>query len=243
MIEQTGLSVLSTLDRPVCYCQAMSIKTTDRRSARERLLAAADELFYEEGVHTVGIDRVIARAGVAKATLYSVFGSKDELIRCYLTARHAARQERITRTLARYETPRDRLLGVFDVLGESFAEPGFRGCAFMNASAEARPGSAIEEVSDEFRAWVRSLFVELGQAAGVPAPERLARQLALLYDGATVTARMDRDPGAAAAARGAAAALLDAALADAALADAAPAGETPAEGTPAEAALTGGVRA
>ena len=164
-------------------------------------------------MHTVGIDRVIARAGVAKATLYSVFGSKDELIRCYLSARHAARRERITRTLARYETPRDRLLGVFDVLGESFAEPGFRGCAFMNASAEARPGSAIEEVSDEFRAWVRSLFVELGQAAGVPAPERLARQLALLYDGATVTARMDRDPGAAAAARAAAAALLDAALA------------------------------
>jgi AcrR family transcriptional regulator len=226
----------------------MSTKTTDRRSARERLLAAADELFYEEGVHTVGIDRVIARAGVAKATLYSVFGSKDELIRCYLTARHAARQERITRTLARYETPRDRLLGVFDVLGESFAEPGFRGCAFMNASAEARPGSAIEEVSDEFRAWVRSLFVELGQAAGVPAPEPLARQLALLYDGATVTARMDRDPGAAAAARAAAAALLDAALTDAAPAAETPAAETPAEGTPAEGtpaevALTGGGRA
>ena len=64
----------------------------DRRSARERLLAAADELFYEEGVHTVGVDRVIERAGVAKATLYSAFGSKDELIRAYLAARHAARQ-------------------------------------------------------------------------------------------------------------------------------------------------------
>jgi hypothetical protein len=68
----------------------------------------------------------------------------------------------------------------------------------------------------------------------VPAPERLARQLALLYDGATVTARMDRDPGAAAAARAAAAALLDAALLDAALTDAAPTAETPAEGTLAE---------
>jgi hypothetical protein len=115
----------------------------------------------------------------------------------------------------------------------------------MNARAETRPGSAIEEVSDEFRAWVRSLFVELGQVAGVPAPERLARQLALLYDGATVTARMDRDPGAAAAARAAAAALLDAALAgiqpsDAAPADAAPAGETPAGGTLAGVAPAGG---
>jgi len=189
----------------------MSTKTMDRRSARERLLAAADELFYEEGVHTVGIDRVIERAGVAKATLYSTFGSKDELIRAYLQARHAARRERITRKLARYDTPRDRLLGIFDVLGESIVESGFRGCPFVNASAETRPGSAIEEVSDESRAWTRSLLVELGQAAGAADPERLARQLALLYDGATVSARMDRDPGAAAAARAAAVTLVDAA--------------------------------
>ncbi len=191
----------------------MSTKSMDPRSARERLLAAADELFYADGVHTVGIDRVIERAGVAKATLYSAFGSKDELIRAYLQARHAARRERITRKLARYDTPRDRLLGIFDVLGESFAEPGFRGCAFVNASAEARPGSPIEEVSDESRAWVRSLLVELGQAAGAADPERLARQLALLYDGATVSARMDRDPGAAAAAHAAAVTLVDVACA------------------------------
>ena len=189
----------------------MSTKTMDRRSARERLLTAADELFYEEGVHTVGIDRVIERAGVAKATLYSAFGSKDELIRAYLQARHAARRERITRKLARYDNPRDRLLGIFDVLGESIAESGFRGCAFVNASAETRPGSAIEEVSDESRAWTRSLLVELGQAAGAADPGRLARQLTLLYDGATVSARMDRDPGAAAAARAAAVTLVDAA--------------------------------
>jgi AcrR family transcriptional regulator len=189
----------------------MSTKTMDRRSARERLLTAADELFYEEGVHTVGIDRVIERAGVAKATLYSAFGSKDELIRAYLQARHAARRERITRKLASYDTPRDRLLGIFDVLGESIAESGFRGCPFVNASAETRPGSTIEEVSDESRAWTRSLLVELGQAAGAADPERLARQLTLLYDGATVSARMDRDPGAAAAARAAAVTLVDAA--------------------------------
>jgi AcrR family transcriptional regulator len=185
----------------------------DRRSARERLLAAADELFYEEGVHTVGVDRVIERAGVAKATLYSAFGSKDELIRAYLAARHAARQERMTRKLARFDTPRERLLGVFDILGETTAEPGFHGCAFVNASAEARPGSSIEEISDESRAWVRALFAELGEAAGAADPERLARRLALLYDGATVSARMDRYPAAAAEARAIAAVLIDAATA------------------------------
>jgi AcrR family transcriptional regulator len=189
----------------------MSANTSARLPARDRLLAAADELFYEDGVHSVGIDRVIKRAGVAKATLYSVFGSKDELIRSYLTARHLARQERIMRGLARYEAPRDRLLGVFDLLGESIAAPGFRGCAFVNASAEARPGSAAVQVSAESRGWLRGLFAELGQAAGAADPERLARQLELLYDGATVAGNMDRDPSAAAAARAAAAILLDAA--------------------------------
>jgi AcrR family transcriptional regulator len=190
----------------------MSTPTKDRPPARERLLAAADELFYEEGVHSVGIDRVIERAGVAKATLYSAFGSKDELIRAYLAARHAATRDRMTRELAaRYETPRERLLGVFDIQGESFTEPGFRGCAFMSASAEARPGSTVEEAAEEYRAWVRSLFVDLAKEADVDDPERLAQQLVLLYDGAGISAWMDRNPAAAAAARAVATALVDAA--------------------------------
>src|SRR5690349_17397815 len=79
----------------------------ERVSARERLLAAADELFYEGGIHTVGIDRVIERAGVAKASLYDTFGSKDALIRAYLEARHDARKARLTAWLERYETPRE----------------------------------------------------------------------------------------------------------------------------------------
>ncbi|MCW2522203.1 MAG: TetR/AcrR family transcriptional regulator [Frankiales bacterium] len=190
----------------------MVTATPDRLSARERLLDAADELFYEEGVNTVGIDRVIERAGVAKATLYNAFGSKEELVRAYLARRHQRRSERITVALRRYSDPRQRLLGVFDVLGESFLEPGYHGCAFANASVEARPGSAVVGVADEYRAWVRSLFVDLGAAAGARDPERLAGQLVLLYDGAGMGARMDRDPGAAAAARAIAEVLLDAAI-------------------------------
>jgi AcrR family transcriptional regulator len=187
-------------------------RTPDRLSARERLLAAADELFYEEGVHTVGIDRIIERAGVAKASLYNTFGSKDELVRAYLQGRHAARQTRITRFIARYDTPRERLLGVFDALASFAAEPGFRGCAFMNASAESLPGGSVEEVSDESRAWTRALFTDLAQAAGVADPAGLAAQLMLLYDGATVGARMDRTSATAIAARAVATTLLDAAL-------------------------------
>jgi AcrR family transcriptional regulator len=187
---------------------------TDRPSARERLLTAADDLFYREGVHTVGIDRVIERADVSKASLYKIFGSKDELIRSYLVARHAARRDRLTAELARYDTPRDRLLGVFDVLEELFEEPGFRGCPFVNASAESRPDSPVVQATDEARAWRRSFLTDLAREAGAADPEVLAGQLMLLYDGAHVGAGMDRDPGAAATARAMAAVLLDAATAE-----------------------------
>jgi AcrR family transcriptional regulator len=191
----------------------MATKNLVNRSARERLLAAADELFYEEGVHTVGIDRVIERAGVAKASLYNAFGSKDELIRAYLRQRHAATRERTTSALAtRYDSPKERLLGVFDVLGEMAAESGFRGCAFINASAESLPGGVVEEVSCEARAWLYELFVDLARAAGAGDPAQLARKLVLLYDGASVGARMDHDPRSANAARSVAMLVLDAAL-------------------------------
>jgi AcrR family transcriptional regulator len=192
----------------------MSVASPQARkpSARDRLLAAADELFYAEGVHTVGIDRIIERAGVAKASLYSTFGSKEELVRAYLENRHRIRRERLLAGLERFETPRERLLGVFDVLGEMTATPGFRGCAFYNASAESvARGGAVEQVSNANRAWTRGLFTELAGEAGVADPAALADQLMILYDGASVGARMDHQPGAAINARAVAECLLDAA--------------------------------
>lgn len=192
----------------------------ERRSARERLLAAADELFYEGGIHTVGIDRIIERAGVAKASLYDCFGSKEELVRSYLQARHDARRARITAKLAGYTQPRERLLGVFDAMDELIAEPGFRGCAFNRASAESRPGGGVKAVCDDARGWMRELFTGLARDAGAAEPDNLARQLVLLYDGASVSAQMDGGPSAALAARAAAALLLDTAVAAKALRDA-----------------------
>ena len=183
-----------------------------RPSARERLLAAANELFYNEGVHTVGIDRVIEQAGVAKASLYNTFGSKDELVRAYLQTRHDSVARRIMAAVDRYDTPRERLLAVFEGQGELFAQPNYRGCAFARASAESHPGDPAERAAEGYRRWVRDLLIKLATEAGVPEPEVLARQLHLLYDGSGQAARLDRDPGAAAAARAAAATLLDAAL-------------------------------
>src|ERR1700694_862316 len=103
-----------------------------RLPPRDRLLAAADELFYSEGVHVVGIDRILERAGVAKASLYSIFGSKDELVRSYLEMHFKGRQRRIARILAAYDTPRERLLGVFTEVEELLAGSQFRGCKFIS---------------------------------------------------------------------------------------------------------------
>ncbi len=187
----------------------MSTSTARRPSARERLLDAADELFYEEGIHIVGIDRVIEKAGVAKASLYSTFGSKDELVRAYLNRRYDQRRARITEWLTRFDTPRDKLLGVFDALGDSIAQPGYHGCAFANATAESSRGSVAEQVTQEFRGWIRTLFTGLAADAGVADPATLGAQLHLLYDGVNWAARIDRDQDAAARARAAAAVLLD----------------------------------
>ncbi|GHF67798.1 putative transcriptional regulator, TetR family protein [Amycolatopsis bartoniae] len=177
----------------------------------ERLLAAATELFYREGVHTVGIDRVIARAGVAKATLYSTFGSKDALIAAYLEIRHREMRERVDQAIGRHRSSREQLLAVFDLQIELTSDPEYRGCPFANATAEAHAPSA-DAAADAYRDWLRETFTALASQTGASNPRTLAQQLHLLWDGAAQSARMDRDQHGAWAARTAAATLLDAAL-------------------------------
>ena len=188
------------------------VANVDGGSPRDRLLAAASELFYEHGVHTVGIDRVIERAGVAKASLYSSFGSKDGLVRAYLEARHEARQTRLLTEIGRHDDPKARLLAVFDVLAATVAQPGFRGCAFANAAAESELDSAAADVTRDVRSWLRETLTELAAALGVAEPAALARQLTLLYDGALAQSRLDPGPMAADAAKQAGNELVDAAL-------------------------------
>jgi AcrR family transcriptional regulator len=195
---------------------AMAVKEASaaaRPSARDRLLAAANELFYNEGVHTVGIDRIIEQAGVAKASLYKTFGSKDALVQAYLEGRQAHVTRIVSGAIERYDSPAERLLAVFEGQAELFGRPGYRGCAFARASAESVPGDVTEQAAEGYRRWVRTLLTDLAAAAGVSEPAVLARQLHLLYEGAGQSVRMDHDASAALVARSAAAVLLDAALA------------------------------
>src|SRR5713226_9695393 len=186
---------------------------SERPSARDRLLAAADELFYAEGVHVVGVDRIVERAGVTKASLYNTFGSKDELVRAYLERHFLNRQNRIARILASQTTPRERILAVFAEVEGLLTGSAFRGCKFISAAAESGPGDAGEVVAEKYRAWLWSLFTDLAGAAGAKDAKQVGRQLFLLYDGAAVAARMDEDRDAAAKAlRSAVIALLDSAV-------------------------------
>jgi AcrR family transcriptional regulator len=185
-------------------------RSAQRTSASRRLLDAANELFYAEGVQSVGIDRIIEKAGVAKASLYNTFGSKEALVRAYLEERHAGTTGRLSAAIAAAKTPRDKILAVFKAQATLFAEPDFRGCAFVSATAEAPRGGLVEQAADDYRAWIREMFRELGTAAGARNPDQLAEQLQLVYDGAGLGARMDRRPDGAVAARAAVVALLEA---------------------------------
>jgi AcrR family transcriptional regulator len=163
-------------------------------AARDRILQAAASLFYDEGIHAVGVDRVTAQSGVAKATLYQQFRSKDELVAACLQ-RHAEKWRSAVAepTLATSGPAARRVAAVFERLGERFAAPGYRGCPFINAAAEY-PGrdGPVAAVIAVHRAQVRGLFAAL--LAGFPASRRaaLTDQLVLLYDGTMVGAQLDQ---------------------------------------------------
>jgi AcrR family transcriptional regulator len=189
---------------------------TVRRSPRERLLEAAGELFYAEGIQSVGIDRVIERAGVAKASLYSTFGSKEQLVKAYLDERRVRILGQLRAAVDAIE-PADaveQILAVFDAQARNFRAPGYHGCAFIAAAAEAPRGGRIDEATRASRREIRALFVELAIAAGATDPELLASQLQLLYDGGAAAANLDRNPSIASPARFAAAALVAAFVGD-----------------------------
>lgn len=162
------------------------------------MLDTATALFYAEGVHAVGIDRIIAEAGVAKATFYHHFPAKDALVHAYLDEQYRAQRDSVAalRDASAGEEPRDIVLAIFDRMGEIGREPGFRGCPFINAAAEfPDAGHPVRQAVLEHRAWFRGLMVELLTAAGDARAAETAEILMLLRDGLAVGCYLD-NPGA-----------------------------------------------
>jgi AcrR family transcriptional regulator len=185
-----------------------------RPCVRDRILSAASELFYREGIHSVGIDRIIAESGVAKMSLYNHFKSKDALIAAWLDQQHNGWREWFQDAIARHaaasgESP---LLAIFDALSEWFEKPNFRGCAFINSAVElVHPEHPGYQVSLDHQRAIADHILHLVQAAALPHPEALAQQLLILVQGATVVAMMHGCPNTAHQAKAAAAVLISAA--------------------------------
>jgi AcrR family transcriptional regulator len=176
----------------------MATRTAKRPSARERLLAASDELFYRDGVHSTGIDAVIERAGVAKGSLYYIFGGKDELVAAYLRGRHDAWRQRIEARQAGIDDPDEKILAIFDAIADYVSRPDFRGCPFDNADAEAAAGECQGLATKEYRDWVAQFFLELAADTGATDSKALADALIVLHNGALTTATTVEPPSAAA---------------------------------------------
>jgi len=202
--------VMTTLEN--VGSQRKGHQVIDTETARERVLAAADRLFYTRGIQAVGMDLVRAEADISLKKLYSVYPSKDALLVDVLRFRTRQWEQGIAATAADAPTARDKLLAIFDFLGEWFNEDDFRGCAFINSFGEL--GAVSPDVADVARAQ-KSTFQRyvagLVDAAGAPAA--LAPQLSILAEGAQTTAAISGTPDAAAHARAAAVTLIDAALA------------------------------
>lgn len=183
----------------------------DDTNARAAVVAAADRLFYAQGVRSVGMDAVRNEAGVSLKRIYALFPSKDDLVVAVLRRRTDRWDQGIERAAAGATTPRERLLAVFDFLDEWFREDGFRGCAFINSFGElgaTSPGvaAAVREHKESFQRYA----LEVVREAGLP--DDVALQVVLLAEGAQTTAAIIQDADVARQARRAAEALLDAAV-------------------------------
>ncbi|GAA3892032.1 TetR/AcrR family transcriptional regulator [Streptomyces sp. NPDC003631] len=183
--------------------------TVKRLPARERILSTAGELFAAHGLRGVGVDRIIADSGVAKATLYAHFPSKDALAAAYLSRTDDSWRGKLRRAaLAAGGDPREQLVGMFDAVAESYRRHGFHGCPFINAAAESEPGSAPYTVTVEHKRSVRDWVRSLAEEAGAEDPDELALQLTLLIDGTLAAGKLEQNPAMPTAAKAAARALV-----------------------------------
>jgi AcrR family transcriptional regulator len=155
-------------------------------SARERLIETAIELFYQEGIRTIGIDTLVARSGLSKSSLYRTFASKEEVIAAFAEEQNRRFWEWWEENTTHHAgSPRQQIEALFEGIAEQIANPQFRGCPFINLATEfpdrQHPGTAIACTNKKE---VRRRLRRLARALNARDPRRLSDQLALLIDGA-----------------------------------------------------------
>lgn len=176
--------------------------------AATRVLEVASQLFYDRGIHAVGVDAIAEAAQVTKKTIYDRFRSKENLIAAYLQRRDQQYRQWLTDWISQHPDT-EPLLALFDALQGWMSERGPRGCAFVNAYAElADRDHSAHRIARDQKSWLRDYLQELASAAGHDRPADLAGQLLALHEGAIVLFSAGADPGAATTAREAATVLL-----------------------------------
>lgn len=168
-------------------------KTADGGSeARERLLRTASELFYAEGIHVVGVDRILAEAGVTRATLYRHFPGKESLVEAYLGVEDANLRGALEGARAATDDPVELVELIIQGIADDVARHHTRGCPFINAAAEyPDPDSGVRRAVGAHRAWFRGALEQALAAAGAKDPVTAAGQLVLLRDAALVGGYLD----------------------------------------------------
>jgi AcrR family transcriptional regulator len=165
--------------------------TNQRLPTRQRLLETARELFYREGIRAIGVDTIVERSGVGKATLYRHFPTKDELIAAYIEEEDHAHLQLFDEITSSELPPKERLLAWFQECERRLQEPGFRGCPFLNAMAEiADPEHPAYQCAVKHERALRDRLAQLSQQAGARDPEQLADQLLLVVNGALASASL-----------------------------------------------------
>lgn len=170
-------------------------------SRRDDLIETALRLFYQNGFHATGIDKILAESGVAKMTLYKHFRSKDELVLAALRRRDEQFRNWLMGVMDHASPdPKARLLSLFDALddwfnGRAMSGQGFHGCAFIKAAGEfGEPEDPVRRACAEHKRAILDYLTKLAAEAGAADPKALAEQLAMLKEGAIVTAQVQSQP-------------------------------------------------
>ena len=184
---------------------------TNQVSTRDRLIDAAAMLFYEHGFHAIGLDRILEEVGVTKTTFYNHFASKDDLIVAVLVDRDQRDMRALDEALrARGGDARSRILAVFDILDDWFNDPDFKGCLFINASAQfPNPNDPVHQAATQHSENLHETFAALGAEMGAADPDALAKQLCMVVAAAITSRHTSGDHDAARTAHAIAEALVD----------------------------------
>jgi len=182
-----------------------------KESTRDRILAAAKELFYREGIRSVGIDAIVTRARVTKPTLYYYFESKDALVAAYLDERNGAILSSLAKTVE--GTPgkiEDRIAAIFESIAKATPNPRWKGCPIIRGAAEfaADPEHEVRRIASTHKKRVELWLTQILKKAKIAGAALKARQVGVLLDGAIIHAFMHGDPDYARAAGAAARCLL-----------------------------------